>query len=58
MRFQARGRRGLNRMRFTGRIHGRALTAGDYDLTAIATSRTGLESAPATVRFRIEQRED
>jgi hypothetical protein len=58
MRFQVRGRRGLNRMRFTGRIRGRALTAGDYDLTAIARSRTGPESAPATVRFRIGTPQD
>ena len=58
MRFQARGRRGLNRMRFTGRIRGRRLTAGDYELTAIARSRAGLESAPATVRFGIGAPQD
>jgi hypothetical protein len=54
LRFQVRGRRGLNRMRFSGRIRGRRLTAGDYGLTAVARGRTGLESAPASVRFRIE----
>lgn len=54
LRFQARGRRGVNRMRFTGRIGGRRLTAGDYGLTAVARDRMGLDSAPASVRFRIE----
>src|SRR5215207_2387066 len=53
LRFQVHGRRGLNRMRFSGRIRGRRLTAGDYELTAIARGRTGLDSVPATVRFRI-----
>jgi hypothetical protein len=58
LRFQVRGRRGLNRMRFSGRLRGRRLTAGDYELTAVARGRTGLDSAPTTFRFRIEDRQD
>ena len=58
MRFQARGRRGPNRARFGGRIRGRRLTAGDYELTAVARGRTGLDSAPASVRFRIASPQD
>jgi hypothetical protein len=58
LRFQVRGRRGLNRMRFTGRIRGRRLAAGVYALTAVATGRTGLESAATTVPFGIENEED
>ena len=57
-RFQVRGRRGLNRMRFSGRVRGRALAAGSYALTAIATGRTGLRSEPTTVRFRIASPRD
>ncbi|HEX6652459.1 MAG TPA: hypothetical protein VF072_06935 [Thermoleophilaceae bacterium] len=56
--FQVRGRRGLNRMRFSGRVRGRRLAAGHYTLTAVATGRGGLESAPQAVRFRIESPED
>ena len=52
-RFQVRGRRGLNRMRFTGRIRGRPLPEGTYILTAVATDRVGRSSAPSAARFRI-----
>ena len=52
-RFQVRGRRGLNRMRFTGRLRGRPLPDGSYILTAVAMDRRGRASAPAAVRFRI-----
>ena len=52
-RFQVRGRPGLNRMRFTGRIRGRALSKGVYILTAVAIDRAGRTSAPAAARFRI-----
>jgi hypothetical protein len=52
-RFQVRGRRGLNRLRFTGRIRGRALPQGSYILTAVAIDRAGRISAPAAARFRI-----
>jgi hypothetical protein len=58
LRFQVRGRRGLNRMRFTGRIRGRRLASAGYVLTGVAMGRRGLESAPASVRFRIEGQED
>ena len=54
-RFQIRGRRGLNRLRFTGRIRGRPLPGGSYILTAIATDRAGRSSAPSAVRFRISR---
>ena len=52
-RFQVHGRRDLNRMRFSGRIRGRALAIGPYTLVAVATDRAGRSSAPAAVRFRI-----
>jgi hypothetical protein len=52
-RFTVRGRKGLNRVRFTGRLRGRALAAGPYTLTAQATDRTGMASQPATTAFRI-----
>ena len=55
-RFQVRARRGLNRMRFTGRVRGRPLAEGAYLLTAVATDRAGLSSAPAAARFRIRPR--
>jgi hypothetical protein len=58
LRFHVRGRRGLNRLRFTGRVRGRRLPAADFTLTAVATSRGGLDSAPATARFRIENPQD
>jgi hypothetical protein len=57
-RFQVRGRRGLNRLRFTGRIRGRPLPEGTYVLTAVATDRAGLTSAPSAARFRIARRRD
>ena len=52
-RFSARGRRGINRFRFTGRLRGRALAAGSYRLTAHGIDRDGVASAPASVGFRI-----
>jgi hypothetical protein len=54
-RFQVRGRRGLNRMRFTGRIRGRPLGKGAYTLTAVATDRAGRLSTPSAARFTIER---
>jgi hypothetical protein len=51
-RFQVRGRRGLNRMRFTGRLRGRPLPDGNYVLEAVATDRAGRTSAPAAILFR------
>jgi hypothetical protein len=52
-RFAIRGHHGLNRLRFTGRLRGRALRAGTYLLTAQAIDRSGVASAPSTVGFRI-----
>jgi len=52
-RFQVRGRRGLNRMRFSGRIRGRALAEGRYTLSAVATDRAGRSSPPAVAAFTI-----
>jgi hypothetical protein len=54
-RFQVRGRRGLNRMRFTGRIRGRPLPDGTYVLTSVATDRAGRSSTPSAARFRISR---
>jgi hypothetical protein len=52
-RFSARGRRGLNRLRFSGRVRGRALAQGAYLLQALAVDRAGRTSATTAVRFRI-----
>jgi hypothetical protein len=57
-RFTVRGRRGLNRLRFSGRVRGRALAAGAYVLRAVAVDRGGRRSVPAAVRFRISGPED
>ena len=55
-RFQVHGRRGLNRMRFTGRLRGSALPRGTYILEAVATDPVGRMSAPAAIRFRTVDR--
>jgi hypothetical protein len=52
-RFQVRGRRGLNRLRFTGRVRGRALPDGAYTLSAVAVDGAGRSAAVAVVRFRV-----
>ena len=52
-RFGVRGRRGLNRLRFTGRLRGRPLPTGSYRLVAQAIAAEGLPSPPASVDFRI-----
>jgi hypothetical protein len=52
-RFSVRGRRGVNRLRFTGRLRGRALRAGTYRLTAQAIDRASTASAPSAVSFWI-----
>jgi hypothetical protein len=52
-RFSVRGRRGLNRLRFSGRVRGRALAQGAYLLEALAVDRAGRTSAATAVRFRI-----
>jgi hypothetical protein len=57
-RFSVAGRRGLNRLRFSGRVRGRALAPGPYVLRAVAVDRAGRRSAPSAVRFRIGRPED
>jgi hypothetical protein len=57
-RFAVRGKRGLNRLRFSGRVRGRPLASGAYILRATAVDRAGRASAPAAVRFRIVGPED
>jgi hypothetical protein len=52
-RFSARGRRGPNRLRFSGRVRARPLAEGAYVLDAVAVSRAGRRSARRAVRFRI-----
>jgi hypothetical protein len=52
-RFSVRGRRGTNRLRFTGRLRGRALPAGPYRLTGQATDRDGLASPGVSAAFRV-----
>jgi hypothetical protein len=52
-RFSVRGRRGTNRLRFTGRLRGRALPSGPYRLTAQATDGNGLASPAASAAFRV-----
>ena len=52
-RFNARGRRGLNRLRFSGRVRARPLAPGAYVLQAVAVDRAGRKSAAIAVRFRI-----
>ena len=51
--FSVRGRRGVNRLRFSGRVRGRKLAEGAYVLEAVAVDRAGRTSAPTAVRFRI-----
>ena len=52
-RFNARGRRGLNRLRFSGRVRARPLAPGAYVLQAVAVDRAGRKSAAIAARFRI-----
>jgi hypothetical protein len=52
-RFSVRGRRGANRLRFTGRLRGRSLPPGWYRLTAQATDGDGLTSSAASTAFRV-----
>lgn len=52
-RFSVSGRRGLNRLRFSGRLRERPLPAGTYRLTARAIAREGLASPPASTDFQI-----
>ena len=44
---------GANRLRFAGRIGGKALKRGRYAMTLAATDAAGNRSAPQRVRFRV-----
>ena len=52
-RFSVRGRRGLNRLRFSGRVRGRPLAPGAYVLAAMAADRAGRTSVATVAHFRI-----
>ena len=51
--FSNRDQSGANRLRFTGRLHGHALTAGHYLLRATATLN-GQQSKPDSATFTIQ----
>jgi hypothetical protein len=57
-RFAVRGGRGLNRLRFSGRIRGRPLAPGTYVLRAVAVDLARRTSAPLAVPFRIGREQD
>ena len=54
--FSRRGRAGINRTRFSGRLRGRKLKPGRYLLVARATDNAGNRSAEHSVGFRIRKR--
>jgi hypothetical protein len=47
------GRVGANTLRFSGRIGKRALAAGRYRITLVATDAAGNRSRPARVLLRV-----
>ncbi len=51
--FRVQGTAGLNRLRFSGRINGRRLAPGAYQLVVVASDAAGKASSPKTLRFRI-----
>lgn len=51
--FAANGAAGPNRVRFLGRLRGKALPTGRYRLVAVATDTAGNTSQPARRAFRI-----
>jgi glucose/arabinose dehydrogenase len=53
--FRITGRRGSNRLRFTGRIAGRTLAPGGYRLILRARDRAGSLAKPARARFSIRR---
>jgi hypothetical protein len=57
-RFSVRAKRGLNRLRFSGRLRGRPLAPGTYVLRAVAIDSAKQVSAPAAARFRISEKKD
>jgi hypothetical protein len=54
--FTVAGRQGANRLRFTGRLAGRALSAGRYRLRAVARDGAGNASRARRTPFRIAVR--
>jgi subtilisin-like proprotein convertase family protein len=54
--FAHRGRAGVNRFRFTGRLGGRRLRPRRYRLAGVATDAAGNRSASRFARFRITRR--
>jgi hypothetical protein len=54
--FTRRGKRGVDRARFNGRLRGHRLRAGRYYLVATATDLAGNRSKPARAKFRIRRR--
>jgi hypothetical protein len=52
-RFAVNAVAGRNATRFTGRIGGRALVPGGYQVTLIATDAAGRQSAPKRLSFRV-----
>ena len=51
--FRVAGKRGANRLTFTGRIRGRKLDAGRYHLVARARDMAGIVGRAARARFSI-----
>jgi hypothetical protein len=47
------GKTGANRQSFNGRVDGKALRRGKYRATMVATNAAGIESAPASLTFKI-----
>jgi hypothetical protein len=54
--FAQRATAGTGALRFSGRLRGRALTAGPYRLNALATDDAGNDSRAIAVAFRIIRR--
>jgi len=55
-KFTHRGKAGVNRLRWSGRLRGRRLKRGRYRLIARARRGTGLRSTQVRARFRIVRR--
>ncbi len=53
--FRVHGKRGLNRLHFSGRINHHALVAGGYRLVLRARDQAGRASDPVRVRFSISR---
>jgi PKD repeat protein len=49
----AKGKAGKNKLKFSGRLKGKALKPGSYRVTAVATDSSGGRSAPRSVSFHV-----